>query len=86
MIWSLIVSAIVGLAAGALAKAVLPGDSREPKGCLMTMLLGMAGGLLFGIIAGLFLGWDVGGNLVGRIASATIGAVLIILLLRRFAR
>ena len=39
---------VLGLVAGAIAKLLMPGDQRG--GCLMTMLLGIAGGLLGGFI------------------------------------
>ena len=39
---------VLGLAAGALAKLIMPGDQRG--GCLLTTLLGVAGALLGGFI------------------------------------
>jgi len=41
---------ILGLLAGAIAKALLPGD--DPGGILVTMLIGVAGALLGGFLAG----------------------------------
>ncbi|MBL1150810.1 MAG: GlsB/YeaQ/YmgE family stress response membrane protein [Armatimonadetes bacterium] len=77
---------IVGLVAGTLAKVLVPGSKAEPQGWFLTILLGMAGALLFGFAAKLLLGWDVGGNLIGSIVSATIGSVLLILILRAVKR
>lgn len=77
---------IVGLVAGTLAKLLVPGSKSEPQGWFLTILLGMAGALLFGFAAKLLLGWDVGGNLIGSIVSATIGSVLLILILRAVKR
>ena len=74
---------IVGLIAGILAKALMPGSSREPKGCLMTMLLGIAGAIIMGLIADMFLGGGEG-NLIARIIGATIGAMILIFLARKF--
>lgn len=37
---------VIGLLAGAIAKAIMPG--RDPGGCLITMVIGVAGGLLGG--------------------------------------
>jgi uncharacterized membrane protein YeaQ/YmgE (transglycosylase-associated protein family) len=39
---------VLGLAAGAIAKLLMPGDQRG--GCLLTMLLGIAGALVGGFI------------------------------------
>ncbi len=78
--------AITGLVAGAIAKALVPGEKAEPKGCLLTMLLGIGGSMLFGVLAGLLFNWQTGGNLIGRIVAGVIGAVIIIWLLRRFAK
>lgn len=78
--------AIVGLVAGAIAKALMPGEKSEPQGCLLTMLLGIGGSMLFGFLAGLLFGWETGGNLIGRIVAGVIGAMIIIWLLRRLKR
>lgn len=40
---------ILGLLAGAIAKALLPG--RDPGGCLVTMAIGVVGALLGGFLA-----------------------------------
>jgi uncharacterized membrane protein YeaQ/YmgE (transglycosylase-associated protein family) len=77
---------IVGLVAGVLAKALTPGTNREPKGCLMTIGLGMAGSLLIGFLMQVFLGSSGGGGLLGSIVGATIGAMLLIYLARKFWR
>jgi uncharacterized membrane protein YeaQ/YmgE (transglycosylase-associated protein family) len=41
---------ILGLLAGAIAKALLPGD--DPGGIIVTMLIGVAGALIGGFLAG----------------------------------
>jgi uncharacterized membrane protein YeaQ/YmgE (transglycosylase-associated protein family) len=74
---------IIGLIAGALAKALMPGSSREPKGCLMTMVLGIAGAVVMGLIADMFLGGGRGG-LIPSLIGATIGAMILIFLARKF--
>jgi uncharacterized membrane protein YeaQ/YmgE (transglycosylase-associated protein family) len=74
---------IIGLIAGVLAKALTPGTSKEPKGCLMTMALGIAGSVLVGFIVNTFLGGGAGG-FIPTLIGATIGAVLLILLMRKF--
>ena len=75
---------IVGLIAGVLAKALIPGSDREPKGCVMTILLGIAGSVIVGFIMQTVFGANGGGGLIGTIVGATIGAVLLILALRKF--
>ena len=73
---------IVGLVAGVLAKALMPGSSKEPKGCLMTIGLGIAGSLVMGFIVSTFMGGGVGG-LIPSIVGATIGAMLLIFAARK---
>ena len=75
---------IVGLVAGVLAKAVTPGSDREPKGCIMTILLGIGGSVIVGLILELIGGGNSPGGMVGTIIGATIGAVLLILAFRKF--
>lgn len=74
---------IVGLVAGILAKAITPGTEKEPKGCLMTMLLGIGGSLLVGFLMRTVLGDKGGGGLVGSIIGATLGAMLLIFIFRK---
>ena len=76
---------VIGLVAGVLAKALMPGSDREPKGCLMTVLLGIAGSVLVGwlmTVAGL----DKNGGPVATIIGATIGAMILIFLMRKLWR
>jgi uncharacterized membrane protein YeaQ/YmgE (transglycosylase-associated protein family) len=42
---------VLGLLAGAIAKALLPGD--DPGGIIVTMVIGVVGALLGGLLAGL---------------------------------
>ena len=75
---------ILGVVAGGLAKAITPGNTMEPKGCLMTSLLGIAGSLIVGFLMRTLLHETGGGSFIGTIVGATIGAVLLILGLRKF--
>ena len=75
---------IVGLIAGVLAKALTPGSDKEPKGCIMTILLGIAGSVIVGFLMELVLGGNTPGGMIGTIVGATIGAILLILGLRKF--
>jgi uncharacterized membrane protein YeaQ/YmgE (transglycosylase-associated protein family) len=72
---------LFGLIVGALAKLVMPG--RDPGGVLVTMVLGIAGALVAGFL-GRALGWYQAGEPAGFV-MATLGAVLLLFLYRRFA-
>lgn len=72
---------LIGLLAGAVAKWIMPG--KDPGGCLVTMLLGIAGALLAGFV-GNAVGWYSQGQAGGFIA-ATIGAIVILWLYRILA-
>lgn len=73
---------IIGLLAGAAAKLVMPG--RDPGGCIVTMLLGIAGALLAGYV-GRLAGFYNAGEAAGFIA-ATLGAIAILAVYRLFMR
>lgn len=81
----LIAFAIVGLVAGILAKALAPGEKHEPQGCIATMLLGMAGAITMGFLVRL-TGWQARGGMVPSIIGATIGALLLIWIMRKAFR
>jgi uncharacterized membrane protein YeaQ/YmgE (transglycosylase-associated protein family) len=71
---------VFGLIVGALAKIVMPG--RDPGGMVVTMALGIAGAVVAGFI-GRSLGWYQSGEPAGFV-MATLGAVLLLFLYRRF--
>ena len=73
---------IIGLLAGAIAKFLTPG--RDPGGCLVTIIVGIAGALLAGFL-GQMMGWYGPGEGAGFLA-AIVGAVLILLVYRMIAR
>lgn len=69
---------LLGLVAGALAKALRPG--RDPQGCIVTMIIGVVGAVLGGWIATM-LGWGkVDGFNFYSILVATGGAVLALII------
>jgi len=72
---------VIGLIAGAIAKFLIPG--RDPGGCILTILLGVAGALLAGFI-GQQIGWYKEGEGAGFIA-AIVGAILILFIYRMIA-
>ena len=75
---SIIMTLIVGLIVGALAKLVMPG--RDPGGFIITILLGVAGAFLGGWL-GHALGWYANGEGPGIIVSV-IGAVILLAIYR----
>lgn len=77
---------IVGGVAGILAKAVLPGDKSEPKGCIMTILLGIAGSLIMGFIVHDVLKSSHFGGMIDSIIGATIGALILIFIGRMISK
>ena len=65
---------ILGLVAGAIAKALHPG--KDPQGCIVTMIIGIVGAVVGGWIATM-LGWGtVDGFNLYSILVAVGGAVL----------
>lgn len=74
---------IVGLLAGVLAQMVA-GDA--PGGCLMTIVIGIVGAFIGGFVMSLFGYGGVTGINIWSIVVATIGAVLLLLLVRLVRR
>ncbi len=72
----------LGLVAGAIAKFIMPG--RDPGGCIVTILLGIAGALLAGYL-GRVAGFYQEGERAGFIA-AILGAALILFVYRLLMR
>jgi uncharacterized membrane protein YeaQ/YmgE (transglycosylase-associated protein family) len=73
---------IIGLLAGAIAKAITPG--RDPGGCLVTIVIGIAGAVLAGFL-GQQLGWYRPGEGAGFLA-AIVGSILILFVYRLISR
>ena len=71
---------IIGLLAGALAGALVPG--RQSMGCLGTMLVGILGGIIGGFLWVNVLGQDEASGWLGALVLATVGAALVLLIFR----
>jgi uncharacterized membrane protein YeaQ/YmgE (transglycosylase-associated protein family) len=67
----------IGFIAGVIAKLVTPGSEYEPKGFILTTVLGVAGALAATYL-GQAIGWYQAGQGAGFI-GAIVGAVLILL-------
>lgn len=72
---------LFGLLAGGIAKLLLPG--KDPGGCLVTALLGIAGALLGGFLGTRVFHWGtVTGFDLRSFGIAVTGAVLLLILYR----
>ncbi|MEQ3554477.1 GlsB/YeaQ/YmgE family stress response membrane protein [Pseudonocardia nematodicida] len=74
MIGTIIGWLVLGLVAGFIARAVVPG--KDDIGILRTILLGVAGSFVGGLLASIFTGWD-GFQPTGWIGSI-IGAIVLL--------
>ena len=70
---------ILGLIAGAIAKAILPGT--QGGGWLITLILGVVGALLGGFIGSQVFGVDLGGFFELRTWLLAIGGSIVVLLI-----
>ena len=75
---------IIGLLAGALAGFFVPG--RERMGCIGTMLVGIIGGFIGGFLWVNVLGQGEASGWLGALIIATIGSILILIVLRSMKR
>ena len=72
---------VIGGLAGAIAKLLMPG--RDPGGCIITVILGVAGARLAGWI-GRAIGW-YGENEGAGFVAAIVGAFIILVIYRLIA-
>ena len=75
----LLIFLIVGLIAGFLARALVPGP--DPMGWLGTMILGIVGSFVGGTLAALIFGGTLALSAAGLIGSV-IGAIIVLLIWR----
>ncbi|MGI8481413.1 MAG: GlsB/YeaQ/YmgE family stress response membrane protein [Chthoniobacterales bacterium] len=75
---TLISTIVIGLLIGIVAKLLMPG--RDPGGCIITILIGIAGSFVASYL-GQALGWYRQGQPAGFIMSV-VGAMLLLLLYR----
>ena len=76
---------ILGLIAGAIAKALLPGD--DPGGIIVTMLIGVAGALLGGLVANAVFAGDPLDEFfdLSTWLTAIVGSLVLLLIYRAVA-
>ncbi len=75
----LIVFLVIGLIAGFIARALVPGP--DPMGWLGTMILGIIGSFVGGTLAALFFGGTLDISAAGLVGSI-IGAIIVLLVWR----
>jgi uncharacterized membrane protein YeaQ/YmgE (transglycosylase-associated protein family) len=73
---------VLGLIAGAIAKAILPGD--DPGGFIVTAIIGVVGAILGGFLAQVLFGRDTLDEFfdVSTWLTAIIGAIILLVLYR----
>jgi uncharacterized membrane protein YeaQ/YmgE (transglycosylase-associated protein family) len=73
---------ILGLLAGAIAKALLPGD--DPGGIIVTAIIGIVGALLGGFLAGVLFDADPLDEFfdISTWLTAIVGAIVLLLIYR----
>jgi len=74
---------VIGLIAGALGKALMPG--KDPGGCFVTMLIGIAGAFIGGFLANAF-GIEGNGGTIAKLLTATVGAIVLLFAFRLFSK
>ena len=76
---------ILGLLAGTIAKAILPGN--DPGGIIVTMIIGIFGALLGGFLGQVLFGVDTLDEFfdVSTWLTAIVGAIILLLLYRMVA-
>jgi uncharacterized membrane protein YeaQ/YmgE (transglycosylase-associated protein family) len=76
---------ILGLIAGAIAKALLPGD--DPGGIIITALIGIVGAIAGGFLAGALFGADPMDEFfdVSSWLTAIVGSIILLLIYRMVA-
>jgi uncharacterized membrane protein YeaQ/YmgE (transglycosylase-associated protein family) len=79
---TLLATLVIGLLVGGVAKLLMPG--KDPGGCIVTILLGIAGAFVASYL-GQALGWYQPGEPAGFIASV-VGAMLLLILYRLLFR
>lgn len=72
---------VFGLIAGVIAKLLTPG--RDPGGCIITMLLGVAGAFVGGFLYGLLTNQPFTARFdLGSLVVAVIGSIVLLLIYR----
>jgi uncharacterized membrane protein YeaQ/YmgE (transglycosylase-associated protein family) len=71
---------VLGLIAGAIAKAIMPG--RDPGGFIVTALIGIVGAFIGGFIGNMITGSGLNGLTLWSILLAIVGSLLLLWIYR----
>jgi len=76
---------ILGLLAGAIAKALLPGD--DPGGFIVTAIIGIVGAIIGGFLAGALFGADPMDEFfdISSWLTAIVGSIILLVIYRAIA-
>jgi uncharacterized membrane protein YeaQ/YmgE (transglycosylase-associated protein family) len=80
IIWTI----VIGLFAGIVAKFLVPGSTHEPKGFVLTTILGIVGAIVATYL-GQAVGWYQPGQGAGFI-GAVVGSIIVLLIWGMIAR
>ena len=75
---------VLGLLAGAIAKAIMPG--KDPGGIIVTMLIGIVGAFLGGFLGNMITGSGLNGFSLWSLVLAVVGALLLLWIYRMTTR
>jgi uncharacterized membrane protein YeaQ/YmgE (transglycosylase-associated protein family) len=86
MLWTILGLIIIGLIAGFIARAVIPG--KQSMGILMTIVLGVVGSFVGGFLGFLLFGSDPNGGFLqpAGIIGSILGAIIVLGVYVFFAR
>lgn len=78
MLWTILGLLVIGLIAGFIARAVIPG--KQSMGILMTLLLGLIGSFVGGFLGFLIFGSDPNGGFFqpSGIIGSILGAIIVL--------
>ena len=82
MLWTILGLIVVGLIAGLIARAVIPG--KQSMGILLTIVLGIVGSFVGGFLGYLIFGSDPNGGFLqpAGIIGSIVGAVVILFVVK----
>ena len=75
---------VLGLIAGAIAKAIMPGN--DPGGIIVTMIIGIIGALIGGFLGSTLMGAPLTGFSIQSLLLAVVGALILLWIYRMATR